>query len=148
MIKQPVDVVWELINDMERYSVAWGEHYTVTSSGPLGLGSTLSEDDGETARVIEYQPKRTFSIEIDPRGHWAMRSARLGHILEPVPEGTRFITWLEADFTFVGRLLKPFLVAAYRRAARKPVNGVKRYLEDGPPNGGSPVSDPRPNPNI
>lgn len=133
LIKRPLDEVWDLIDDMERYSVAWGEHYTVTSPGPLGLGSTLSEDDGETARVIEYQPKRAFSIDIDTGGHWAMRHARLGHILEPVPEGTQFTTWLEADLTFIGRLVQPILIASYKRAVRKPVDGVKRYLVEGPP---------------
>ena len=35
VIKRPPEDVWALINDMERYSVAWGEHYTVTSPGPL-----------------------------------------------------------------------------------------------------------------
>jgi hypothetical protein len=133
VIKRPPEDVWALINDMERYSVAWGEHYTVTSPGPLGLGSTLSEDDGETATVTEYEPMRAFSIDVDTRGHWALKSARLGHVLEPVPEGTRFVTWLEPHFTLRGRLLQPVLAALYRRAARKPVNGVKRYLEEGPP---------------
>ena len=107
----------------------------MTSPGPLGLGSTLSEDDGETAHVTEYQPKHAISIDIDTHGHRALRSARLGHILEAVPEGTRFITWMEADFTFIGRLLQPILIASYKRGARKPVNGIKRYLEEDPPAG-------------
>ncbi|GAC1682473.1 MAG: hypothetical protein PVS2B1_00970 [Candidatus Dormibacteraceae bacterium] len=53
------------------------------------------------------------------------------------PERTRsfprFITWFEADFTPLGRVLQPVLAAYYGRLACKPVNGVKRYLEEGPP---------------
>jgi hypothetical protein len=116
--------------DMDRYSVAWGEHYTVTSPGPLGIGSILKEDDGETARVIEFEPMHRFSIEVDSSGHWALGSrSRLGHVLEPVNGGTRFTTWFEPDLKSWTRVLRPVLMPYFRR--RKPIVGIKRYLEEG-----------------
>jgi polyketide cyclase/dehydrase/lipid transport protein len=129
-IKRPVDDVWSLIMDMDRYSVAWGEHYTVKTPGPLAVGSLITEDDGETAQVIELDPPRRFTIEVNPV-HWAVGQSRIGHILEPVPGGTRFTTWFEPTFVGWGRVLQPALMAYFRRAVRKPVYGVKEYLEAG-----------------
>jgi len=130
LIRRPVEDVWALIVDMDRYSVAWGEHYTLTSPGPMALGSVIEEDEGTVARVVEFEPQVRFAVE-GQGGHWALGSFRIGHVLEPAPEGTRFTTWADATFKGWGRVLRPAVIPYFRRALRKPVNGVKQYLEAG-----------------
>ena len=130
LIRRPVEDIWALMMDMDRYSVAWGEHYRVTSPGPMALGSVIEEDDGTSAQVIEFEPPQRFAVELKG-GHWALESARIGHVLQPAPDGTRFTTWFDATFKGWGKLLRPALMPYFRGVARKPVNGVKRYMEEG-----------------
>lgn len=130
LIRRPLADVWGLIIDMDRYSVAWGEHYTVKTPGPLALGSLIEEDEGTVATVTEFDPPRRFAVEV-AGGHWATDSMRIGHVLEPAEDGTRFTTWFEVTFKGWGKMLRPVLVPYFLRFARKPVYGIKDYLEAG-----------------
>lgn len=130
VIERPVEAVWKLLTDMEAFSIAWGEHYTLTSAGPLGVGSTVAEDDGTVATFTEFEPNHryTFSIEGDSR---LLRRVIMGFELEPVGKSTRLKLW--AQFAFKGglRLLEPIVLPYWKLLGRKPMANLKRTLEAG-----------------
>lgn len=132
VIRRPVKDVWDLLNDMERFSVAWGEHYTLTSGGPIRVGSTIAEDDGATATITQHNPQRDYSFVVKPaKKNPIVASVAMGFVLEPIDQGTRLTAWFEPTFTAFGRLLQPAIVPIWALMARKPANRVKRYLEQG-----------------
>lgn len=132
VIRRPLADVWNLLNDMERFSVAWGERYRVTSEGPIRVGSTIAEDSDAVATITEYNPQHDYSFVVKPEKNPFITSVGMGFVLEPVDGGTSFTTWFEPQFTAWGRLLRPVIVPFWLFLSRKPVNGVKRYLEQGP----------------
>lgn len=134
VIERPADDVWKVIGDMDAFSAAWGNHYKVISAGPLGVGSIIEEqEDGDTAVVTEFEPNRRMAVALPAPGHdfrhWAARGGRIGHILEPIPQGTRFVTWLEVDFKTLPGLIAPALLPLWMRRLRKPVGRVKQAIE-------------------
>ena len=137
VIGRPVEDVWRLISNMDAYSTAFGEplgeRYRVTSAGPLGLGSIVEANEWTVGQVTEFDPNRAIATSLPAPGrefrHRAMRRATIGHRLEPVASGTRFITWIEVEPNTTANSQLPALRARWRERLRLAAANVKRVME-------------------
>jgi hypothetical protein len=107
-----------------------------TSSGPMGIGSTLRGQRvllGFEARIqfliTEWDPPRTMASSISGR---ALRSGSSRTTLEAVGDGTRFSGWLELELRTVWKLLLPIVGPVMKRSRRTSYASLKRLIESAP----------------
>ena len=136
VIDRPIEDVWAFIVDpfnMPRASRSWlGTR--MTSSGPLGLGSTFHArwtifgfETRTNFVVTEWDPPRRVTLS---GTGGPMRSGTLGMTLESTAQGTRIVRTSELE----PRMLGPLWAVAWpfiRRVGPRTDRKMKEILESG-----------------
>lgn len=135
MIDRSVEDVWKYMTDWDNIS-KWDPgilETKQTSSGPLGLGTTLQMRSPNRwarvskGRVVEYQSNRKFTLEFtSPRMiEGTMDSA----IFESVEGKTKLTRVFDLKFSGFYKLLGPLVTRGAEREVGATVSNVKRILE-------------------
>jgi uncharacterized protein YndB with AHSA1/START domain len=134
MIDCPVEAVWNLITDVSKFTT-WDTTVSeakVTSTGPLGVGSTfeLRTKMGKepiSLRVIQYEPNRRLVLEHTsgvPKGTISTYS------FETIGGGkTRLTGTVDLKVSGFYKLLVPIVVSRLNKVGVESLNNVKRKLE-------------------
>jgi hypothetical protein len=101
-----------------------------TSTGPQGVGTMLQSKHSKnrvlTARVVEYEPNRRFTLEFTSG---PIRRTNVSYSMEPVEGGTKLTRTFEPKFSGFYRLVGPFVARNARLESGAEVANVKRILE-------------------
>jgi carbon monoxide dehydrogenase subunit G len=133
-VNRPVAEVWTFISTFE-HTTRWSRgvlEATQTSTGPLGVGSTLQTVVQAFGRrrtgtylVTEYEPNTAFAFTVTS----GPMTSRARFSVEPVEEGTRLTASGEAEATGLYKLLAPILVRTLKRHSQDDLTNIKRILE-------------------
>jgi uncharacterized protein YndB with AHSA1/START domain len=131
-IKRPIEDVFAFVSNSENRP-EW-MHVTEVkklTKGPIGVGTTFSSvvDTPErrwesTLEVVEYQPGERYAFRAE-----SPVPLQLDHLFKPVAGGTRVTLRLEAEYTGVSRLARPFVNLATRRQMHVDLVALKKCLE-------------------
>lgn len=133
LIHRPISEVWGFIAELQCSTlVVYGDPFKLASPGPLGVGARIKDEDGDVGRVVDFEPMQRFAVEFDSPKRATLRRVRLGHALEPAPEGTRVTSFAELEFKGLGTMLRPLLLAYFRDNVREASDSLKNNLEARP----------------
>lgn len=131
VINRPIEEVWSFISDPQSAPV-WGRGVSdvvITSSGPVGLGTTLSlrmSGSRMEARMIDFEVTKAFTLEFTSG---PVKGSKLTYSVESVDGKTRLSRDLEMRLSGVWRLMRPILTRREIRDRDLGVTNVKRILE-------------------
>jgi uncharacterized protein YndB with AHSA1/START domain len=136
VINRPIDAVWEFFTDFfntPRIPSSRTLGSRVTSSGPLGEGSTfqtrvraLGFENRLSGQVVEWDPPHSLAMTMAGR---PIRSFRTRITLAEVPGGTELVRVQEIEPRRLLMPLMPVYAPIYRRQSRAVIQNLKRMLE-------------------
>ena len=131
LVNRPIEDVWRFISDPLNAPV-WGRGVSdvaVTSSGPVGPGSTLTLSMSGSkmgARMLRFEPGKTFTLEFTSG---PVKGSKLTYSVESVDGKTRLATDLEMRLNGVWKIMRPVLSRRRIKDREWGVTSVKRILE-------------------
>ncbi len=141
IINRPVEEVWKFVTDVEKmneepkYDPGLLET-NVTSSGPLGVGSTAMSKRSNprgvfTFRIAEFEPNRRFIVEFtsDNGRAAAVRGSKEGLVLEPMDGKTKLDSVWDLKLNGFTRLVGPLLTRNMKKDAETLLGNIKRKME-------------------
>ena len=136
VIARPVQEVWDFFIDFTN-SPRWtrsGSEVRQTSSGPMGVGTTLEsvrqvlgrELRSQSIVATAFEPGRLISYTaVVP----LLGSATGGYTFEAVGGGTRMSRWTDMSLGRADALLGPFLARIVRSGQGAELASLKRLIE-------------------
>lgn len=136
LIHRPVREVWDFFTDFANSS-RWtrsGSELRQTSTGPLGVGSTVEsvghlfgrEITSQTLQATHYEPDRLIAFT----GSVPLLGSLVGGFtFETVGEATRLSRWMQVDQGWASGALGSLFAPIVRRAQRTELANLKRLIE-------------------
>jgi len=137
VINRPVEDVWNFMVDISNMP-RWEDSRAVwkqMSEGPIQVGTSIQSAItflGRTVtfdlRITEFEPNRTFSVEVVAG---RTKGTKISYLLVPV-EGrkTRLSRVTDGRFHGFAKLLQPFVGPITRRTGDLEARNLKRLLEN------------------
>ena len=131
LVNRRVEDVWRFISDPMNAAV-WGRGVSdivVTSSEPVGLGSTLTLSMSGSkmgARIFRFEAGQTLTLEFTSG---PVKGTKLTYSVESIGGNTRLATDLEMRLNGVWKIMYPVLTRRRIRDREWGIANVKRILE-------------------
>ncbi len=133
LVDRPADAVWRFMTDWSN-APKWDPaviEMRQTSSGPVGVGTTLQSDRRKTpkvmnSRVSAYEPGLKLGLEITSG---PIKGSIGTFRIETVEGRTRLTDTTVFKFSGFAKLLAPFLGRAMTREGETFVDNIKRLVE-------------------
>ena len=136
VIDRPVEDVWNYMTDisnMPRWEDS-GAVWKQMSDGPIQVGTSIQSSItklGRTVtfdlRVTEFEPNRTFSVEVVAG---RTRGTKLSYLLVPVEDHkTRLSRVMDAQGYGIAKLLQPLAGPITKRTGALEARNLKRIME-------------------
>lgn len=136
VIRRPVEDVFAVVSDVAGWprwnKTARAAH--VTSSGPVGLGTTFRLEGTILGRAVDanhkvtaYEPNRIFAAKTLSGPFLATGT----YTFEPTPQGTRLTVVVEGEPAGVARFSGAMLTPAIRKQVETQQRHLKELLENG-----------------
>jgi uncharacterized membrane protein len=130
-ILRPVDSVWPVLADVERWP-EWTASMTKVErldSNPFGPGSRIRVRQPKLKalewRVSDFQKGRSFSWEAQSPGAFTVAS----HEIQPSPQGC-IVTLTIDQKGWLAPIIKPFLIGITQRYMQMEAQGLKKRCEE------------------